>query len=71
MSNTANNKIAIFSSLLRFALGVVFIIVGIVYWKEGGWPAIIFGGILFITGFFRPKRCLEEGCDLPSSKATR
>lgn len=70
MSNQVNNRIAIFSSLLRFALGTVFISIGMWYWKAGGWPAVIFGTVLFITGFFRPKRCLKEGCNYPSSKQT-
>jgi hypothetical protein len=24
--------------------------------------------LIFVTAFFRPKRCLEEGCEIPSPK---
>lgn len=53
-----------FNRILRWSLGVFFITMGIGYYKEGGWPAILFGAALVITGFFRPKRCLDESCNL-------
>lgn len=55
-----------FSRLLRWAFGILFISLGLVYYEEGTWPAILFGTVVFITGFFRPKRCLEEGCEINS-----
>ncbi len=55
-----------FSRLLRWSLGLLFAGAGIYYFDKGGWPAILFGAVIFATGFFRPKRCLEEGCDIPS-----
>lgn len=48
-----------FSRTLRLSLGIFFIAAGIAYYKEGSWPAILFGAALVITGFFRPKRCLD------------
>jgi hypothetical protein len=47
--------------LLRWGLGVLFIGVGVIYWKEDAWPAILFGSVMLVTGFFRPKRCLDDG----------
>ena len=60
---TTNDRLTLFSRVLRWSLGALFIWVG---WHfEGAWPAYIFGGILFVTGFFRPKRCLDEnGCEI-------
>lgn len=49
-----------FSRILRWSLGIFFMSVGVWYYGEGGWPAILFGLVLVITGFFRPKRCLVE-----------
>lgn len=56
-----DDSLVLFSRALRWLLGSVFIAVGVMYFREGGWPAILFGGVLFITGFFRPRRCLGEG----------
>jgi hypothetical protein len=55
-----------FSRLLRWVLGAVFITAGILNAKAGGWPAILFGALIFITGFFRPRRCMGDECSLPS-----
>lgn len=49
-----------FSRLLRWSLGIFFIATGILYADEGGWPAILFGTLMLITGFFKPKRCMGE-----------
>lgn len=57
-----------FSSIIRWVLGAFFIGVGIWYIDRDGWPAILFGAVMIITGFLRPKRCLNESCELPSSK---
>jgi hypothetical protein len=53
-----------FSRLLRWGLGVFFMATGIYFYDSGGWPAIIFGAVLFVTGFFRPVRCLDDTCNL-------
>jgi hypothetical protein len=53
-----------FNRLLRWSLGATFITVGILYAKAGGWPAILFGALIFITGFFRPRRCIGNECEL-------
>jgi hypothetical protein len=60
------DNLARFSTAIRWFLGAVFTTVGIIYVREGGWPAILFGAVMIITGFFRPRRCLgsENGdCD--------
>lgn len=58
-----------FSSIFRWILGIVFAGAGIIHLNKGGWPAILFGALIFITGFFRPIRCLNDGCELPPGKA--
>ncbi len=47
---------------LRFGLGAAFLTIATQY--EDAWPLYIFGGILFITGFLRPRRCIDDQCDL-------
>jgi hypothetical protein len=47
-----------FSRILRWALGVLFIVMGIRTGNDG--YAISFGAIILLTGFLRPRRCLEE-----------
>lgn len=61
--SASTRKVIWFSRLLRWGLGLFFAGAGIVYFDKGGWPAILFGAVLIATGFFRPRRCLEEGCD--------
>jgi hypothetical protein len=56
----------LFSRLLRWTLGSIFIATGIWYYQEGAWPAIVFGSVMFITGFFRPRRCVEDNCEVSS-----
>ena len=67
INRTSSKHVVWFSRLLRWGLGVLFMIIGWIYFADGGWPALLFGAIVFATGFFRPKRCLEEGCELPSA----
>lgn len=57
-----------FSRILRWGLGAFFAGAGIIYFAEGAWPAILFGVLIFATGFFRPKRCLDESCSLSPDK---
>lgn len=53
------------SRSLRWGIGAIFVTVGILYFKEGGWPALLFGGVMIITGFFRPRRCIgDENCEI-------
>ena len=61
--NTANKEekmVIWFSRLLRWGLGALFIITGIINNKSGNWPAILFGALIFITGFFKPQRCVDK-----------
>ena len=63
MSDANNNKrLILFSALIRWGLGLLFVSLGWVSYKDGAWPVIVFGIIIFVTGFFKPKRCLKEGC---------
>jgi hypothetical protein len=49
------------SRIVRWGFGGSVICLGIHFNYE--WPVIIFGVLLFITGFFRPVRCMDGRCD--------
>lgn len=51
--------------LVRWLFGLGFISVGIYFFEEGGWPAIIFGLLFIATTFFRPARCMDSSCTFP------
>jgi hypothetical protein len=55
-----------FSRILRWLLGAVFIVMGIIYLKQDAtaWALIGFGVIAFVSGFFRPRRCLDDNCQV-------
>jgi hypothetical protein len=60
-----NASLVWFSRILRFGLGGLFVTIGILYFDKGTWPAILFGALIFATGFFRPRRCIDDQkCDL-------
>lgn len=73
MNNTTSSTKGVewFSRLLRWGLGILFIIVGYIYFSDGGWPAIIFGAAFFISGFFRPRRCIDGSCELPNGAVNK
>ncbi|GAA0546374.1 hypothetical protein [Chitinophaga japonensis] len=48
--------------LVRWGMGIAIIWAGGGF--EGAWPALVFGGALIITGFFRPRGCLGESCNI-------
>lgn len=67
--DTADTRLVIwFSRILRWVLGAFFLGAGILYYDKGAWPAILFGVLIFVTGFFRPKRCLDETCSVSPDK---
>jgi hypothetical protein len=59
----ATKRLIWFSRILRWGLGLLFTVAGILYFNRGGWPLLLFGSVLLVTGFLRPRRCLEETCD--------
>ena len=65
-SDTKENKLAIwFSSILRWFLGLLFMAMGFMESKdEYSWAVIVFGLIVFATGFIRPKRCIDDNCNI-------
>lgn len=72
IQDTKSDRLVIwFSRALRWILGSFFIGAGIVFFDKGAWPAILFGALIFVTGFFRPKRCLEERCEIDPRKSGR
>jgi hypothetical protein len=46
--------------LVRWAFGVFFIIIGILY--NDAWAAYIFGGLFIITSFLKPVGCVGGSC---------
>jgi hypothetical protein len=65
-NDTKDVKAAVwFSSILRWVLGAVFITVGLLYVKKdsSAWILVTFGAVMFISGFFRPKRCVDGRCE--------
>lgn len=48
------------SRIIRWGFGLALIYFG--GGLEGQWPALVFGGIFFLSGFFRPVRCIDGQC---------
>jgi hypothetical protein len=67
---TDSQFITWFSRLLRWTIGLVFIITGIVFYHKDGWTAILFGLLIFITGFLKPRYCLNKHCTSDQEKHT-
>ncbi|OJY82418.1 MAG: hypothetical protein BGP13_22370 [Sphingobacteriales bacterium 40-81] len=68
MDNDKSIRLTIWiSRLVRWGLGGLFMAIGILYFNKDGWPAILFGAAMIITGFFRPKRCIGDSCELPAT----
>ncbi len=65
-SDTKENKLAIwFSSILRWSLGLLFMVMGYIdSSEEYAWVVMVFGLIIFATGFIRPKRCIDDNCKI-------
>lgn len=61
-SDTKNTKMAILlSSVLRWLFGIVFLTIAYVnYGKDGWWILLLFGTAFLVTGFLRPKRCIDD-----------
>lgn len=54
-----------FSRILRWSLGMLLLLLGYTYAKDDyTWVLIVFGVLLVITGFLRPKRCLDNNCEI-------
>lgn len=56
--------------IVRWSFGGAFLLYGLSHHEEGSWFAIAFGAAILLTSFFRPKRCLEETCSLPTKTLT-
>jgi hypothetical protein len=66
IKNNSDKGLVWFSRLLRWGLGIIFIGAGITYFNDGAWPALFFGAVLIVTGFFRPRRCIDDQCEINS-----
>lgn len=53
-----------FSRIFRWVLGAVIIAAGIMFYEKDGWTAILFGALIFITGFLKPVRCNSDECTI-------
>lgn len=53
------------SRIVRWALAAGFVYLGYTY--EGMEFLYLFALVVFITGFFVPKRCVDDQCNLPGS----
>jgi hypothetical protein len=64
--DTKDTRLAIwFSSALRWGLGLLFAGLWFVYRKdEGVLFLLIFGLVFIVTGFIRPRRCVDDHCKL-------
>lgn len=51
------------SRLIRWALAAV--LAYIAYSFEDAKILYIFAGVAFISGFFAPKRCIDDNCNIP------
>lgn len=64
-SNDAKHtKMAILlNSLLRWLFGIIFLAIAYInYGSDGWWILLLFGTAFIITGFLRPKRCIDDTC---------
>jgi hypothetical protein len=52
------------SRVVRWGFGGFLIWLGM--HNDHEWAVIIFGAVLVITGFFRPRRCINDSCDMQS-----
>lgn len=69
MSRIADtNFVTWFSRIFRWLVGLGFVTAGIMFYDKGGWPAIAFGALIFITGFLRPRRCMDDVCDVEDNQ---
>lgn len=50
------------SLVIRWALALVFAYVA--YRYQEAWFLYIFSGVLFITGFIQPRRCIDTACSV-------
>lgn len=65
MKDSKDIRLAILSHrIIRWGFGALFTVGGIVYYNQGGLVAILFGAIFIVTGFLRPKRCLQQDCEV-------
>jgi len=50
------------SRIIRWALGLIFL--WIAWFYEDAKVLYFFGAVIFISGFFKPKRCTSDSCNI-------
>ena len=64
-NDSRNTKLLLWvNRTIRWGMGIAFLSIGMMIKEEGRWFALVFGAALIISGFFRPRRCLEENCTI-------
>lgn len=66
-ANFSDNDLQValwFSRLVRWGFGTAFVLIGAKFIHDDGWPALMIGVAFFISGFFKPRRCIEGECEL-------
>jgi len=64
-SDTRETKIVLwFNRLIRWSFGGALLFYGITNHDESRWIGLVIGTVVVISGFIRPKRCLEDSCTI-------
>ena len=64
-NDSRNTKLLLWvNRTIRWGMGIAFLSIGMMIKEEGRWFALVFGAAFIISGFFRPRRCLEENCTI-------
>jgi len=64
-NDTRETKLILWvNRIMRWGMGSVLLIYGINNNDESRWIGFILGAAFIITGFFRPKRCIDGSCPI-------
>ncbi len=64
-SDTRETKIVLwFNRAIRWSFGSALLYYGIINHDESRWIGLVIGTVVVISGFIRPKRCLEDSCTI-------
>ena len=64
-NDTQETKVVLWiNRIVRWSFGGILLFYGLTNQDESRWVGIVIGTVVVITGFIRPKRCLEEKCSI-------